>query len=152
MGRFTKKKKNKGQQRPPIYKKFQQIVTKYQQLVDAHLQARSRYFDLFYRSGDKGREKLERQFSSTMKDVRNFENNVPPKFKEAFLRKINVGSLDQTYSQNHGLVDKEASRPPKETPVRDPHFLKSQELADYKDDTEESTGTFEDYKKLKGLV
>ena len=70
-------------------------------------------------------------------------------------RKTERYRLDLTYSNNRGL-DTTVPAPVEVSPdeIEDPHFKESQKEAfeAYKDDAEESEGTFEDYLKLKGLA
>ena len=146
-----RKKKPKTQQ--SSFKGLEHYLANYQQLMTHHLEARAEYYNFFYRSHDRERKRLEKNFSFTMKSVRDFEKSIPPKFREGFLKKVEMGHLDLTYSQNHKLQGPDNPRPnPEESAPSDPHLLRSQQSEDYKNDTEEGTGTMEDYKKLKELT
>lgn len=127
------------------------VYAQYDALLDEHLAARKRYFEYFNRVDDRQRKKMEDQFFHSIEKLRNFENSLRPWQKEFLVKKVDRYSLDLTYSSNHELPIEGKSEV--EGPFSDPHFLKSQELRpSYKDDKEETLGTIEDYKKLKGLL
>ncbi len=133
------------------YKNFNQYFSRYQQLMDIHLKARAEYYNFFYYSNDKERVRLERNFSSTMKNIREFEKQIHPEFKESFLKRIEGGHFDLTYSQNHRLTEQDISRP-QESDASDPHLLHTQQSKEYINDTEESIGTMEEYKEFKESI
>lgn len=123
-------------------------VEKYINLLDQHLIARKKFHDLYYRADDNQIIKLEKNFYSTLNDMRDFEARIPEELKAPFEKKINGLSLDLTYSSNHQIDINEKINLDK-VKIEDPHFLQSQAKADYANDTEESMGTIEDYSKYK---
>ena len=100
--------------------------------------------------------KLEKNFFDSIEHLRRFEASLEPWQREALeKRKTERYRLDLTYSGNRGWNPEEialAGFEPDEN--EDPHFKESQKEAfeEYKEDDEESVGTFEDYLKLKGQV
>ena len=96
--------------------------------------------------------KLEKQFFASIEHLRKFEASLEDWQKEYLKKKTEKYRLDLTYSSNHELppiaekVDETGEYP-------DPHFTANQRRAfeEYKDDTEESIGTIDDYLKYKNL-
>lgn len=126
------------------------LVEKYINLLDQHLIARRKYHDLYFRAENAQLNKLERNFYSTLNDLRDFEAKLPEESKEIFEKRINGLKLDLTYSSNHNIdinqrIDLDT------LVIEDPHLLQSQIKANYSDDSEESVGSLEDYNKYKTL-
>ena len=127
--RHTKKKKPQGKGRRPSRPKnkrpsprlqgLEHYLAKYQRLMEAHLEARAKYYRLFHRSSPRQLAKLEAHFSSTMAQVRHFEEGIPPQHREAFRRRIEGPREDTTYSQNRGLSPG-PHLPPADAPAEDP--------------------------------
>ena len=146
--------KNSRKKRPtrtgPKLTGFEKIERSYLNLLEKHLDARRKYYELFHRADPRQLEKLERNFSKTADDMRKYEDEVKPEYKEQFNKKYNGLKRDLTYSTNHGIA-------PDEEPVaaegdfNDPHLLPSQVDHEFKGDEEESAGTIEDYQRYKGL-
>ncbi len=115
---------------------------------------RKKYFEYFNRVDERQLYKLEKNFFDSIEHLRRFEDTLEPWQREALeKRKTERYKLDLTYSNNRGLNPIEETRlevSPEE--IEDPHFKETQKEAylEYKEDTEESVGTFEDYLKLKG--
>lgn len=131
-----------------------QVLVKYDNLLEQHLITRKKYYEYYNRVDDRQLQRLEKNFFDSIKHLRRFESNLEPWQKEALeKRKTERYKLDLTYSQNHGLsVEETSSIEIMEEEIQDPHFKDSQLEAfeQYKNDTEESEGSFEDYLKLKG--
>lgn len=127
------------------------VYEKYLNLLDQHLIARRKYHDLFYRADPAQKNKLERNFYSTLNDIREFENRLAPDVRELFEKRNNGLSPDRTYTSNHELPV-EGEEVPKDLGPEDPHYLQSQKNANYEEDIEESTGTMDDYLRYKNLV
>ncbi len=126
------------------------IYEKYLNLLDQHLIARRKYHDLFFRADPAQKNKLERSFYNTLKDVRDFEDKLTPDLREQFEKRNNGLKTDNIYTTNHE-IGLEGDTPPAQSEWHDPHFLQSQKVADYSDDKEESVGTADDYLKYKNL-
>lgn len=133
-----------------------QVLVKYDNLLEQHLITRRKYYEYFNRVDDRQLRRLEKNFFDSIEHLRRFEANLEPWQREALeKRKTERYKLDLTYSMNRGWNPEEIAKAdfqPDEN--EDPHFKDSQKEAfeDYKDDTEESVGTYEDYLKAKGLA
>jgi hypothetical protein len=132
-----------------------QVLVKYDNLLEQHLITRRKYYEYFNRVDDRQLRKLEKNFFDSIEHLRRFESNLEPWQREALeKRKTERYKLDLTYSNNRDWNPEEIAKEgfaPDEN--EDPHFKDSQKEAfeEYKEDTEESEGTYEDYLKLKGL-
>jgi hypothetical protein len=132
-----------------------QVLVKYDNLLEQHLITRKKYYEYFNRVDEKQLKKLESNFFQSIEHLRRFESSLEPWQREALeKRKTERYRNDLTYSQNRGL-DPNDFKPEviSEDQIEDPHFKDSQKEAFemYKDDFEESEGTIEDYLKIKGL-
>ncbi len=132
-----------------------QVLVKYDNLLEQHLITRRKYYEYFNRVDDRQLRRLEKNFFDSIEHLRRFEANLEPWQREALeKRKTERYKLDLTYSMNRGWNPEEIAKAdfqPDEN--EDPHFKDSQKEAfeEYRDDTEESEGTYEDYLKAKGL-
>lgn len=170
--RTSKSKNNRKRRRRsgPKLRPEERIFKKYDNLLEQHLHARRKYYDLFNRADPKQKEKLERNFYKTIADLRDFEASLKGNDLKIFLDRFEqCGELDRTYSQNHsietdseiitlenaenenGEVQIRIPSYPKIEEIEDPHFLEIQKAAkeDFKSDTEESVGSYEDYLAYK---
>lgn len=137
---------NRNSNRSP--KGIDQIVTKYYNLVQQHLVARKKYFEYYHRADPKQLAKIERNFYSTLDRVREFESKLSGEELEKFKNHIDGLSHDRDYSNNHNL-DPLGDEPDLQGPFEDPHYLVSQKETDFSSDTEESSGSMEDYLSYK---
>jgi hypothetical protein len=131
-----------------------QVLVKYDNLLEQHLITRRKYYEYFNRVDERQLYKLEKNFFDSIEHLRRFESNLEPWQREALeKRKTERYKLDLTYSNNRGWNPEEIAKESFEPDENeDPHFKDSQREAfeEYKEDTEESVGTYEDYLKLKG--
>lgn len=132
-----------------------QVLVKYDNLLEQHLITRRKYYEYFNRVDERMLYKLEKNFFDSIEHLRSFEARLEPWQRETLeKRKTERYRIDSTYSENRGwdpLEKQPVEVKPEE--IEDPHFKDSQKeaFAEYADDTEESEGSFEDYLKLKGL-
>ncbi len=132
-----------------------QVLVKYDNLLEQHLITRRKYYEYYNRVDERQLYRLEKNFFDSIEHLRRFEANLEPWQREALeKRKTERYKLDLTYSGNRGWNPEEIAKAdfqPDEN--EDPHFKESQKEAfeEYKEDTEESEGTYEDYLKMKGL-
>jgi hypothetical protein len=132
-----------------------QVLVKYDNLLEQHLITRRKYYEYYNRVDERQLFRLEKNFFDSIEHLRRFEANLEPWQREALeKRKTERYKLDLTYSGNRGWNPEEIAKAdfqPDEN--EDPHFKESQKEAfeEYKEDTEESEGTYEDYLKMKGL-
>lgn len=132
-----------------------QVLVKYDNLLEQHLIMRRKYYDYFNRVDDRQLKKLEKNFFASIEHLRRFEAGLETWQREALeKRRTERYGLDLTYSTNHELDPATGNVEITDEEIEDPHFKESQAEAfeEYKDDTEESEGTYEDYLKLKGLA
>jgi hypothetical protein len=133
-----------------------QVLVKYDNLLEQHLITRRKYYEYFNRVDDRQLKRLEKNFFASIEHLRRFEESLEPWQRDVLeKRKTERYRPDFTYSNNRNL-DGNMLAPIEVSPdeIEDPHFKESQKeaFAEYKADTEESEGTFEDYLKLKGLA
>lgn len=131
-----------------------QVLVKYDNLLEQHLITRRKYYEYFNRVDNRQLYKLEKNFFDSIEHLRRFEAGLEPWQREALeKRKTERYRLDLTYSDNRGWNPEEIAKEGFEPDENeDPHFKESQKEAfeEYKEDDEESVGTYEDYLKLKG--
>lgn len=131
-----------------------QVLVKYDNLLEQHLITRKKYYEYFNRVDERQLYKLEKNFFDSIEDLRRFEEGLEPWQREALeKRKTERYRPDLTYSLNRGWNPEEIAKEnfqPDEN--EDPHFTDNQKEAfeAYREDTEESVGSYEDYLKLKG--
>lgn len=131
-----------------------QVLVKYDNLLEQHLITRRKYYEYFNRVDDRQLYKLEKNFFDSIEHLRRFEANLEPWQREALeKRKTERYKLDLTYSNNRGWNPEEIAKAefqPDEN--EDPHFKETQKeaFAEYKEDIEESEGSYEDYLRYKG--
>ena len=127
------------------------VRAKYLNLVERHVEARRKYYDLFHRADPNQLRKLEREFTDSQAQVLAFEDSLKPEDREMLHKDYGGKPEDRDYTTNHQISPEQVSVPT-EGDFEDPHVLESQKAADFKNDTEESVGSIDDYKKLKGLI
>lgn len=126
------------------------IVMHYDYLLELHVQARQKYYELFFRANPQQKEKLEKKFNATREALREFEEMMKPEHKEILKKRIDGNPQDHIYCENHG-IDPTACDP-LPTEIENIHMNDIQKSRpDYSEDTEESEGSMEDYYKFKGL-
>lgn len=126
------------------------ITLKYNNLLEQHLLARKKYFALYHRADPNQKAKLERIYNNTIAKLREFEASLTGDKKELFEKHFHSLKPDEIYSTNHDLP-KVAEHISHQGDFDDPHFLELQKEANFKEDTEESSGSIDDYKAYKGL-
>lgn len=142
-------KKNSSKNRRPKSLSPGRLLQKYDNLLEQHLVARRKYFEMFGRSSDKQLEKLASNLERTLSELRAFESNAQPWQMEILHKKINPYPLDTQYSSEHQLTPVEYV--PFDGDYEDPHLLDTQKAKEWTQDTEESSGTMEDYYNYKGI-
>ncbi len=131
---------------------FDLIAANYNKVLADHLEARKRYFELYFRAQPQQRDKLERLFYESQDKLYNFEQTVEPEYLEQFKAMVDGLKPDLVYSERREISPEGILEVVKEEDIEDPHYLESQKSADYAQDTEESSGTLDDYKAYKGIV
>ena len=84
-----------------------------------------------------------------MNELRKWERTLTPWHRDLLNKKTNPYSEDHSYSQEHELQAEEISL----EAIEDPHHKEEQSEAAklYAEDKDESSGSWEDYLKYKGL-
>ena len=106
--------------------------------MEQYWSARRKYFELFHRAQGRKLEKLKRNFYRSVEELRRLEKG----------QKTESQGEDLIYSTNHQL-DPHPKDKKSEVGEEDFYVLGSQKEGDYRDDTEESVGTMEDYLSYK---
>lgn len=129
-----------------------QLLQEYDAVMAKHLEARRKYFELYFRADYNRLAQLEDQFYQTGLEVRNFERQLKPwQLQELQRKKTEFFPLDDEYSKNH--PEGEVDLPVSAFPTTNFHLVPTQlERPKYKEDTEEGEGTYEDYIAYKNLV
>ena len=152
-GRNNNRRYRSGRNRRPSNRALNanQVIQKYENLLEQHLINRRKYFEYFDRVDYNQLRKLEDNFYNSIEHLRRFEAGLEQWQKDHLKTKTERYSPDVTYSINHDLDGSPYPVEISDDEIEDPHFTEAQKeaFAEYKDDTEESVGTFEDYLKLK---
>jgi hypothetical protein len=126
-----------------IYKKFDHLIE-----VLGH--ARKKYFELFFRADPRQKKKLKNNYDRTLEAVHKFEQTLPAEEVEIFRARYKRQELDRTYTSNHKIspVGDEVNYSNK---FPDPHYLNTQQEADFSQDKEETSGSMDDYNSYKEI-
>ncbi len=149
-GHHQKAQSNSMTSQPGVQNSAEKVVVRYDQLQEAHIQARKKYYDFYYRADPQQLDKFERSFDRTLVELREFESRLGPQDYQILKSKRDNYHLDLTYSTNHQL-DPEKYPMDSDLKIEDPHTLESQIKCDFSNDKEESYGNADDYKKYKGI-
>jgi len=144
---FRNKKRPQQTVRKNIYGK-EKFINSYFSFYEQYLAARRKYFEAFGR--DKSTRRLEENYFKALDRLRKFEATLSSEQLEIFHKYFPNLKRETDYTNNRGIKD-EGKLEVLEGEAQDPHLLPSQIESDYSTDTEESTGTIEDYKTYKGF-
>ncbi|MCT4640796.1 MAG: hypothetical protein N4A33_00765 [Bacteriovoracaceae bacterium] len=144
-------KKSGNKNRRPKAMSPGKVLQKYDNLLEQHLIARKKYFEMYARAKGSTLDKITKNYNKTLKDVFNYRNSLNEWQKEALDKKLDLYPQDNQFSQEHGLpLVGEVELEDKEFDI---HLLESQTGHNFSEDTEQSTGTMDDYNKYKeGLL
>lgn len=126
------------------------ILQKYDNLLDQHIVARRKYYEMHGRLKGRQLEKIENNFKKTLDSLRRFEEGLKDWQLEVLKDKIDRYPADRQYSRSREIEPK-GEDVPFSGEFEDPHLLPTQIEADYSNDTEETVGTIEDYQQYKSL-
>ncbi len=141
--------RNRNNNRPHHQKDGPNFLRKYDHLFTQYIQCRKKFFDLFFRADRNQSRKLENNYMNAITALRDFERRLPEHQKEALQRKYSYGKEDLTYSSSFDGHEMQKQKIEVGN-IQDPHITETQiNLTSYKDDTEESVGTVEDYNNYK---
>lgn len=144
-------KNYRGNKNRPRLSEWDKLEKSYLILMEKYLHARRKYHDQFHKVSGKQLEQLENNFYRTLDELRKFEDEIPEHLRDKFDIKGNSENVDTVYSSNHEIEPFPEVAPIPEEDIIDPHLLATQIQSDYKEDTEESVGSMDDYNKYKGL-
>lgn len=142
--------KSRNKNRRPKALTPARILQKYDNLLEQHIVARRKYYEMHGRAQGRQLEKIENNFIRTMEQMKKFESGLKDWQLEVLKEKIDRYPEDRQFSKTHDLEPK-GEDVPFAGDFEDPHLLPTQKECDYSDDTEESMGTMEDYQNYKGL-
>ena len=126
------------------------ILQKYDNLIEQHIVARKKYFELYGRASGKQLEKVESNYEKTLRDLRSFEAGLKDWQKDVLEKKVNMYPEDRHYSSVNN-IDPKGELVPFAGDFEDPHLLPTQKSENWQQDSEESAGTMEDYYQYKGI-
>lgn len=127
-----------------------QVVQKYLNLLEQHITNRRKYFEFYDREEGRHRRRLEKNFFTSVEQLRRFEERLQDWQKEHLKLHVDRYRPDTTYTGNRS-ISTEAEPVSFEGQFEDPHFTETQQEAyvEYEKDTEESMGTYDDYLAYK---
>ena len=143
------RKKNTSRNRRPKSLSPTRVLQKYDNLLEQHLIARKKYFEMHSRVTGKQLEKIESNLMRTLEELRQFESSSKDWQQEILSQKINPYPEDKQYTSEHELPA--VAYIPFDGDYEDPHMLATQKSHNWSQDTEESQGTMEDYYNYKGI-
>lgn len=144
---FSKKNRS-GKRKKKL--SLHEVILKYQNLMDQHINARRKLFELFFRKDPRRVSRLQKNFEKTGRDIRNFESQLSPEFREVLETRTEAYPLDLEYSS---LSQEQREIAPKEDPQSSLYHISDTQKnrPSYSEDKEESIGTMEDYHEYKEL-
>jgi len=145
----TNRRKKNYSKKGPRLPMEDMVCLKYNNLLEQHLLARKKYFALYHRADPNQKAKLERIYTNTISKLREFERSLTGEKKDVFEKHFHSLKVDHEYSSNHEL-NPVAEHVSHQGDFKDPHYLEMQIESDFSSDTEESSGSIEDYKSYKG--
>lgn len=150
-GSGSNAKRNSNRNRRPKSLTPSRVLQKYENLMEQHAIARKKYYEVFGRITGKQFAKVQQNFDKTLKAIVEYKNSLKDWQKEVLDKKLDFYPADRQFSTTHELepVGDEVSF---EGDFEDPHLLVTQKEHEWSKDTEESSGTYEDYKAYKGIV
>ncbi len=126
----------------------ERLMNQYWIHLEEYLQARKSFFIYAHAENEAQRIKYKRNYQRALEKWRIWQDGLGDYEKEVIARRNYEHRLENSYSTKNGLTY-DRSLIDWEGPFMDQHFLKRQMEADYKGDIEETSGTMEDYQKIK---
>ena len=148
----NKKRLSHSKNRRPKNLTPSRILQKYDNLMEQYITARKKYYDMHGRANPKQFEKIEKNYRTALSNLRSFETDLKEDWqKEVLKSKIDGLPPDRQYTTDHNIEPKgdEVSFVGE---FEDPHLLPIQKEHQWSEDTEESSGSIEDYNAYKGIV
>lgn len=146
----SQNRKNKSRNRRPKTLTPARILQKFDNLLEQHLVARKKFFEVHGRFVGKQLEKVEQNYHKTMKALYEYKDGLQKDWqKEVLAPKTDLYPEDRQFTSTHNL-EPIGDIVPFEGEFEDPHLLPTQKSTNWAEDTEESEGTIEDYNSYKG--
>lgn len=143
-----KKRRNNSSRKPKALTPAR-VLMKYENLMEQYIQTRKKFFDLFGREKkEKQLEKVKRSYEKSLQDLRSYETKLNDWQKEVLDKKINAYPEDRHYTTSNN-IEPTGDIVAFTGDFEDPHLLVTQKSENWAADTEESSGTYEDYEKYK---
>ena len=139
------KSKNRSNQKP--HSPEDSLFRKYEFLQEQYLNARKKYYELFFRADKLQKIKIENHYKNTLKTFNDFEKSLTDDQRVIIDKRIRVYNEDLDYSISHEVTASKLSQESENS--NDPHQLSTQKGVSLKQDVEESIGTMEDFFILK---
>jgi hypothetical protein len=128
----------------------ERIYKKYDHLIEVLGHARKKYFELFFRADPRQKKKLLDNYTRGLEAANKFENSLEENELQIFKTRYKKQELDLTYTTNHE-INPVGDQVNNSNQFPDPHYLVTQQEADFKQDNEESSGSMDDYNSYKEL-
>lgn len=144
------KKGSQNKNRRPKSLTPARVLQKYDNLLEQHIAARKKYYEMHARLKGKQLDKIEHNLTKTLNDLRNFENGLNDWQKEVLTKKIDNLPPDRHFTSIHEL-EPVGENVPFTGDFEDPHLLDIQKEADYSEDKEETQGSMADYYAYKEI-
>jgi hypothetical protein len=133
------------------------LLLQYDKLLDQHIDARKKYYEFYYRADRNRLLKLEEQFYISVQRLKKFERELRPwQLEQLKKHRTEIYPPDNTFSQHHKEEPLDAQN--NDSKVQLPlgvnfHLTSIQHSRlSYKEDTEQSMGSMEDYIKYKAQL
>ena len=142
-------KKNYSKNRRPKSLTPSRIMQKYDNLMEQYITARGKFYNMFGRNSQKQLAKTEKNYQTSLHNLRKYEVTLQEDWqREVLQNKINGLPEDLQYSTEHNL-DRKGDVVSHLGEFDDIHLLPDQKSENWSEDTEESQGTIEDYRRYK---
>ncbi|MBT7610527.1 MAG: hypothetical protein HN576_12280 [Bacteriovoracaceae bacterium] len=143
-------KKRRNRRAGPPLPLNERIYKKFDHLIEVLGHARKKYFELFFRADPRQKKKLKDNYDKCLATVHKFEDTLTAEEVDIFRTRFKNQDFDRTYTSNHEIspLGDEVTY---NNQFPDPHYLLTQKEADYSQDSEESSGSMDDYNAYKGV-
>ena len=144
-------KKNNSRNRRPKTLTPIRIHQKYDNLLEQHLIARKKFYEMHGRLTGKQLEKVKYNYHKTMKSLYEYEKTLPKDWQKDVLKtKLDFYPQDRQFTTTHELEPVGELEEVDES--FDIHLIPIQTTHAWSEDTEKSSGTIDDYKAYKGIT
>lgn len=134
------------------------LLIQYDKLMDQYLDSRKKYFEMYARADRNKLFKLEDNYLGSIARLKKFERELRPwQLEHLKKHRLNLYPLDTIFSEGHKEeLEEQKGNSVELSPIGlgvNFHLtLQQQDRQQYKEDTEQTTGTMEDYLAYKNSV